>query len=96
MMIPEEEKAVLSTGVNNAFGELHLVSTRLDEITDKVIDLYTFVEKQQRLPAPAELQKHLDDIKSTIDAAKDNLAETERHLGKAHDVVEDIIKGAIG
>ena len=69
MEIPEEEKAVLQNGVDNAAGELYLASTRLNETVNKVADLYTFIEKQQRLPAPAELQKRPDDIKSTIDAA---------------------------
>jgi hypothetical protein len=95
-MIPEEEKAVLQNGIDNTFGELHLLSTRLDDTETKITDLYTFVEKQQRLPAPGELQKHLDDIKSTIDAAKDNLAEAQGHLGKAYGVAEAIVKGAIG
>jgi hypothetical protein len=40
MAIPEEEKAVLRDGVHNTYGELNLLSTRLGEMEDKIVDLY--------------------------------------------------------
>lgn len=96
MAIPEEEKAVLRNGVHNTYGELNLLSMRLGEIEDKIVDLYQFVQQQQRLPAPTELEKHLDSMKSTIEAARDNKSEADKHLDKVRGVVDAIINGAIG
>ena len=96
MEIPEQEKAVMRDGVHNTYGELNLLSMRLSEIEEKIVDLYQFVQRQQRLPAPAELQKHLDSMKSTIEAARDNKVEADKHLDKVRGVVDAIIKGAIG
>lgn len=96
MEIPEQEKAEMRDGVHNTYGELNLLSMRLSEIEEKIVDLYQFVQQQQRLPAPAELQKHLDSMKSTIEAARDNKVEADKHLDKVRGVVDAIIKGVIG
>jgi hypothetical protein len=95
MVIPEEKKVVLRDGVHNTAGELNLLSMRLGEIEDKIADLYQFVQ-QQRLPGPAELEKRLISIKSTIEAARVNKAEADKHLDKVRGVVDAIIKGDIG
>ena len=94
MAIPEEETAVLRNGVDNTAGEIYLASLRLSDIEKKIMDLRSFVQVQQRLTDPGELERELDTMKSLVDTAKDNLAEAAKYNSKARDVGY-IVKGVI-
>lgn len=91
--LPEEEKAVLRASVLSLQGELHVISQGILEARNKVSKLYSHVEIQQRLPAPAILQEQLNDITHELDATYDKMLALQEHASKARQVVDAIMKG---
>jgi hypothetical protein len=93
MALPEEEKAVLSDSLANIEGGLSILYQRIVETQDKVTDLYSFVDKQQRIPGPAQLQKQLDEIRYALESIEDSRAFLRDYAQKARGVVDAIQKG---
>jgi hypothetical protein len=93
MELPEEEKAVLSDSILNLEGGLHVLYKSIVDTQKKVGELYTFVDKQQRLPGPAQLQKQLDEIRYGLESIEDSRAFLRDYAQKAQGVVDAIQKG---
>ena len=93
MALPEEEKAVLTDSILNLVGGLSMMYQRIAETNRKVMDLYTFVDKQQRLPAPSHLKQQLDDIRYDLQSLEDTRVFLRDYTQKARGVVETIQKG---
>ena len=63
------------------------------ETQRKVTELCVFVDKQQRLPGPALLQKQLDDIRYALEVIEDNRAFLKDYVQKARGTLDTIQKG---
>jgi hypothetical protein len=93
MDLPEEEKEILKMGVGNLQGELHLLYTLTLAARTKAMKLYDFVQIQQRLPAPGDLQNILDDMVHALDSLTDKTIVLQDELVKPRQIVNDLAKG---
>jgi hypothetical protein len=88
MKLPEEEKAVLTDSVLNLQGGLNNLDKLINGVGAKVMKLHRFVEAQQRLPAPGELQEQLNDIIHAIEIVQDNGRDLDGYAVKARNIVD--------
>jgi len=86
MELPEGEKAVLKDSVLNLQTGLYNLYKLIDGVGLKVSKLHKYVEMQQRLPAPGELQKQLNDIIHALDIVQENRRDLDEYAVKARGV----------
>ena len=92
MALPEQEIAVLTDSIYNIQIGHYGLFKQIAEIINKVADLHGFVQVQQRLPAPGDLQQALNDIIYSLDGLLDSRKPLQDHAQNARNVVDAFSK----